>query len=232
MIQFLSPPNTPCLIFTKEEIFLHQQPLPQTWPQGDTAVPHHQPIKTIRRPLHPGAWLPYLGSFDRICYFTQIPELGIFIIASPVGRAAIFSIYHTNHSDREQLREYGFKLEYILPFVKDKEKDVTSFTHSRLVGIAVSPVQGMFDKPGAGGPDRSDGGGVFHRSGSEDGEKEEEEDDEDEEHDGNLNIDTDQQRVNVHRRWRLLMYYLDHTLISFEIERKRKGGPMVCDLVV
>jgi hypothetical protein len=142
----------------------------------------------MRRPLHPGLQDQKLASYDRHCYSTHIPELGIFIIASPVGRAAIFALTKSRNPIT-----YGFQLEYILPFASGDENEITSpeFSNSRLVGVAAGPVQGSFDLPGERGTGPKG------------------------------------------RRWRLLMYYMDHTVLSFEISRKRAGGDVgLGDLIV
>ena len=144
-----------------------------------------------------------MTSYDRHCFHTQVPELGIFIIASPLGRAAIFSLTKVrqpgvnNKSNHEY--KYSFRQEYILPFGKDEENKILSLaeTVARLVGVAVGPVQGAFNQPGE-----------RHRS-SEDlsGLRE--------------------------KKWRLLMYYTDHTVLSFELSRRRDGRePGVSDLVI
>jgi hypothetical protein len=142
----------------------------------------------MRRPLHPSSRDPSVGSYDRHCFSTQIPELGIFIIASPVGRAAIFALTKSRESDA-----YGFKLEYMVPFSSGTENEIVSPVDSRtrLMGVAVGPVQGTFDQYG---------------------------------------LDVPKPRE---RRWRLLMYYTDHTVLSFELARRRaKGEPWLGDLVV
>lgn len=160
----------------------------------------------MRRPLHTGPWAPFTGSFDRLCYFEQIPELGIFIVASPVGRAAIFSIYYVEGGEEENHpRRYGFKIEYILPFLKGKETEVVSITKARLVGVAVAPVQGMCDVKDGGGEGGRWGGKQSRARGDE---------------------------AEVPRRWRLMMYYTDNTVLSFELEKKREGQTTVGDLVV
>lgn len=49
-------------------------------------------------------------------------------------------------------------------------------------------------------------------------------------------MDTDmirQQRTPQTRRWRLLMYYTDHTVLSFELSKKKQGESTdLSDLVV
>jgi hypothetical protein len=130
----------------------------------------------MRYSLHPGPTVQSLLSHDRQCFATQIPELGIFIIGSPLGRVAIFALTKSRES-----RDFGFQLEYILPFYKHNENEILpppQSSHGRMVGVAVGPVQGELGR-------------------------------------------CEESRDS---RWRLLMYFKDHSLMSFELSRKRGGG--------
>jgi hypothetical protein len=184
----------PSLIITKNDIFLIQPPRHSSTRRYNPYNPSKDPYRVIaiRQPLDPGPLQYAFGSHDRLCFSTQIRELGIFIVASPVGRVVIFSL--TKH--RSTHVTYGFKLEYILPFFKDHENDVVSNLVKpgfRLAGIAVSPVQGMLDGEVGGYDARKCGEGL----------------------------------------WRLMMYYSDHTVVCYEIARKRKDGERgLGDLVV
>lgn len=150
----------------------------------------------MRRPLHPERHAPPLGSHDRMCYFEQIPELGVFIVASPLGRAAVFSIYWMKVKD-SAVPQYGYKLEYLLPFEGKNEKRVCDLRGGRLVGLAVGPVQGMFDVP------------------------------------TDVEEVMDEESLPQPRRWRLLMYFTDHTVLSFEISKQRATqSPALNELVV
>lgn len=183
--------DKPFLVLTKEEIFLVQRPF-----VTDTKDIISQ-VTSMQRPLHPGERIPSLASQDRHCYFSQIPELGVFIVASPIGRAAIFSLYRTMDEDSAH-RRYGFKLEYLLPFKQENENQIAGAPIGRMIGVAVSPVQGMFDGQG-------DADGT-----------------------------TDQEQgVHQPRRWRILMYYMDHTVLSFELSKPRGSeSPDLEELVV
>ncbi|KAL6708257.1 hypothetical protein ACN47E_003181 [Coniothyrium glycines] len=186
--------NCPLLILTKEEIFLYQHPKP---PSSSSPPPNPTtPIITMRRPLHPGPWTPFLNPFDRLSFFSQVPPLGLFIVASPVGRAALFTLYTTRDSAAAQPPRHAFRLAYILPFARGRPHEVVCVTRARLAGVAVAPVQGMCDEV-AGGE-----GAVFAGPRT--------------------------------RRWRLLMYYMDHTVVGYELyKRKDAGGEVdVGELVV
>lgn len=129
------PASSPCLILTKEEIYLVQRPFSSL---ADTSK---DSIITMRQPLHPGLWHPLLKSHDRLCYFAQISELGAFVIASPYGRAGVFTLYRTRGEDA--YAQYGFKLEYLLPYEQDNNREASNVHGvARLLGIAVAPVQG------------------------------------------------------------------------------------------
>ncbi|KAG9384630.1 CRT10 domain containing protein [Pyrenophora tritici-repentis] len=133
-------PSNPFLIITKEEIFLFQSPQVK---QGQSRP---ECVVTMRRPLHPGEWSLDLVPEDRHCYFAQIPELGVFLVGSPIGRVGVFTLYWTKDEGNPQPR-YGFKLEYLLPFREKNENMVVGmYLESRLAGVAVAPVQGMFDQ--------------------------------------------------------------------------------------
>jgi hypothetical protein len=96
----------------------------------------------MRRPLHPGRWEVTLRPEDRHCFLSHIPELGVFIVGSPIGHAGVFSIYYAMDEGVKRPR-YGFKLEYLLPFQQGNENEIAGVPTGRLVGLAVGPVQGM-----------------------------------------------------------------------------------------
>ncbi|KAF2024978.1 mitochondrial carrier [Setomelanomma holmii] len=188
--------HIPLLLIAKDDIYLVQRPL--NGPSDNAEL-----IPAMRYPLYPHGPGFWSDGHERQCYHAQIPELGVFIIASPVGRAAIFSLTRSRKpqalGEGKSVSEYGFYLEYILPFSMNEENKVWSpATHPQcpkamLLGVAVGPVQGMFDEV------------------DEDGEVTQPRD----------------------RRWRLLMYYSDHSVLSFEIARKRVvEEPGLGDLVV
>ncbi|KAF2790781.1 hypothetical protein K505DRAFT_419597 [Melanomma pulvis-pyrius CBS 109.77] len=177
----------PCVVVTKNEIYLLQRPLD---PNADDL-----PIITMPNPLCIGPWQQL--SHDRLCYTAQIPELGIFIVASPGGRAGIFSLtyFEGDYSD-----VFGFRLDHLLPFERQIGELGLGEAGNRLVGIAVGPVQGMLDPP----------------AGAEMGER---------------------TRSLGARRWRLMMTYDNHTVLSYELgkypEREdMDDAPGLADLVV
>lgn len=189
--------SSPFLVITKEDIYLCQRPL-------DYSGDYSDPIDVIRRPLHPverdSPWPLISGSHDRHCYTTQIPELGVFIVASPNGRAGVFSLTKTK-LETQARPLYSFELEYVLPFANDDENKVCDIDGAKLIGVATGPVQGMLDKPNE------------HSAGSEDA------------------MIGNSQPSN--RRWRLLMYFADHTVLAFELQKRKVSEmPEVDELIV
>ncbi|KAF2711120.1 hypothetical protein K504DRAFT_404323 [Pleomassaria siparia CBS 279.74] len=126
---------SPCLIVTKHEIYLIQRPLSPSTDTDDV-------ILTMKSPLGYDEFeSEHLQ--DRLCLSTQIPELGIFIVASPSGGVAILSLTQTWNEKTQQVL-YGFQYEHKLEGVFSKQK---------LAGIAVGPVQGMLDIGDEKGPE-------------------------------------------------------------------------------
>jgi hypothetical protein len=196
--------SSPLLIVTKEDIYLYQRPLDYASDQSDYIV-------TMRRPLHPAdLHIPCLfipGSHDRHCYTTQIPELGVFIIASPHGRAGVFSLTRAPGHESPQTTgrpQFSFQIEYILPFRNGDDRKVWDVEGARLIGVAAGPVQGMLDDA-----ERRVGVGE----------------------EGNGGDRYDEQPPSK-RRWRIMMYYTDHTVLAFELGKKREGGALDVEALI
>lgn len=77
------------------------------------------------------------GHFDRINLLQQIPELGVVVIATQVGRCAICSLTRLG-----QEGDYGLRVDWILPTRKQEEKGHRPL--AQLLGLAVGPIQGRF----------------------------------------------------------------------------------------
>ena len=93
----------------------------------------------------------------------------------------------------ELQKQSGFKVEYILPFRSQEEKGVRP--NKPLMGIAMGPVQGHETRPDAGSTlEVSEGGAPRPRF-----------------------------TKDSSRRFRLLMVYRDHTILSYEISRPAEG---------
>jgi hypothetical protein len=187
------------LIVTKEDVYLYQRPLDYAGDQSDYIV-------TMRRPLHPSdLHIPCLfipGSHDRHCYTTQVPELGVFIIASPNGRAGVFSLTRApGHGvgDVSGRPQFSFQLEYILPFANSDDRKVWDVEGARLIGVAAGPVQGMLDAESRVGEEGK--GDAYDEQPSK-------------------------------RRWRIMMYYTDHTVLAFELGKKRDRGALDVEALI
>lgn len=250
----------PVVIVTKEEIYLLQSP---HYCMGD----HRNPILFMRNPLYPPLKTNNNGNtnssasssasttaanggrgpiphYHRHCYATQIPELGIFIVATPAGRVGVFRLTRNNTPEGKVV--FGFRLECILPR-KERRDDrrgnggneageavniITDVWGRRLVGVAVGPLQGMLDKEGSGGRRREDN--------DEDSGDDNSDDDSGDEHQSGFGshagrgasetADTD--KIGS-RRWRLMMLFHDHTVYTYQLEKRMaKGVSGLGDLVV
>ncbi|KAL8784125.1 MAG: hypothetical protein Q9195_009169 [Heterodermia aff. obscurata] len=82
--------------------------------------------------------LRMLTTFDRLNMIHQIPELGVVIVGSAVGRVALLTMTKLN---RTESALSGFHIDWILPLKSQEDKGVRP--EAPLMGIAVSPVQGQ-----------------------------------------------------------------------------------------
>ncbi|KAF2736808.1 hypothetical protein EJ04DRAFT_575030 [Polyplosphaeria fusca] len=178
----------PALIVTKQDVYMLQ---PHTLSDPSPPTPDHPTIALQLPHLALGAE-PFAPPHDRLCYSTQIPELGIALVASPAGKLAVLDLTALVRKESEEPEEkivYGFKLATVLP-EKEVEQRWGFLAYVRLVGVAVGPVQGMLDGEWDAWSGRM-------------------------------------------RRWRVLMMYQDHSVVCYELSRRReKGGVNLEALVV
>ena len=106
-----------------------------------------------KRPFHqvlpPG--LQLLSHIERLNMVHHIPELGVVAIGNQAGRVALLTMTYLPKDDR-----YGFRIEAILPFKSQEEKNIRP--EAPLLGMAISPVQGeglRAYSPSSGTPDAS-----------------------------------------------------------------------------
>lgn len=139
--------------------------------------------------------LQFLETFDRLNMIHQIPELGVVVVGSAAGRAAILTLTTMKHINPLLS---GFRIDWIIPFKSQEDRGVRP--EEPLLGIAVSPVQGqgdqgeVADEEGA-GPDAS-------------------------------------RRLGT-RKYRIMLVYVGHTILSYEIDRSMTGtGFEVNDRIV
>jgi hypothetical protein len=87
---------------------------------------------------------------DILRHCLYVPELGIFVVASPTGRCGVFSLTGTDTEYRGRPKfVYGFRQEYLLPLDEQEFEDFwypsNDSMGNQLMGIAVGPVQGSLD---------------------------------------------------------------------------------------
>ena len=81
-----------------------------------------------------------LSQFERLNMAVQIPELGVVIVASQVGRVALLTLT-TRRGSKKSRDQHAFRLDWILPFKSQEDHDLRP--GGPLHGIAVSPIQGQ-----------------------------------------------------------------------------------------
>lgn len=143
----------------------------------------------LARQIMPPGFLHPLSNFDRLNLFQQIPELGVIIVASQIGRAAVITTTKTKALGARST--VGFRVDHILPF--KSQENIGVRPQMPLLGIATGPVQGresVQESAGDVSPARSE----EHAS------------------------------IITGRRYRLLMVYYDHTVLSYEIGRSTRGS--------
>jgi hypothetical protein len=161
-------PDCPILVVAKRDIFLFQSF--RDCVNQSSAAPYivlHEPLFQIFEEKLP-------AEYDRLCFVEQIPELGVVIVASSIGRAAVLTLTCNAHVITPGKPVFGFRLDHLLPFPEQERDGYRPACGGPLLGIAVSPIQGML--------------GVKQGP----------------------------------RRWRLLMYYSDHTVLPYEIGKERE----------
>ncbi|KZF21397.1 hypothetical protein L228DRAFT_240255 [Xylona heveae TC161] len=210
-----------CLLHTSEvDIRLVDKPSDRLRPSVSIRNPLHQ-----RLPPH----LSWLDRFTRLNMLASIPELGLLIIGSQVGRVSIFAL--TRSRNPPQL---AFRLDAILPFKSQEEAGQRP--NYPLMGIAVGPVQGRemssSTRPRAerGNSSSSDDDEEYEyqstRTPKEDTREPSERTDIDVDGSGSASTSTPEpwRAVESNRRYRLMLTYYDNTVLSYELGRTRYGG--------
>ncbi|KAI9654174.1 MAG: hypothetical protein M1831_005528 [Alyxoria varia] len=189
-------------------------------------------------------WHEQVNHLDRMNMSLQIPELGVIVAGSAKGRVMVCSLWELTPNpfygpEAEHLRRnsrYKYKrgtsiprgntntairtmrLDALLPLHSQEEKNQRPKTH--LVGIAASPVQGYLRSQRSSSNTSPASPSPHHSTFDFDdgaGQKREGPAPRDPRYDGH------------HGLWRLMLYYRDETVLSYEISRKRGGGIGACE---
>lgn len=129
-----------------------------------------------------------LATFERLNMIHQIPELGVVVIGSAVGRVAVMTLTRLKATNPTLS---GFCIDWILPL--KSQEDSGKRPEAPLMGLAVSPVQG-----------REDTDGISDMEGSP------------------LGAGRQSWRFEL-RKYRIMLIYADHTILSYEIARSTRG---------
>ena len=95
-------------------------------------------------------WLYHINNdYDRLSMTHQIPDLGIVIVGSAMGRVAIFTltrrVKHAGTSKAKVTESCAMRLDWVLPFASQEARGERPST--LLIGVAVSPIQGREFSP-------------------------------------------------------------------------------------
>lgn len=159
-------------------IYLRQEPTGPVTVKMDDALDQY----------YPPSFDP-LGWSDRLNMTAQIPELGVVVVASQVGRAALITLTRVRLKGGKY--KHAFRVDWILPFKSEEDEGLRP--NVPLAGIAVGPIQGR-------------------------------------EFQSNRSNDSSPPRRSSHRatgssrRYRLMLTYLDNTVLSYEIGRPMSGN--------
>lgn len=120
-------PNIPMLHCSASNLRLLNAPTAES--------PHIFCANILKQALPPIIERNGLGNFERLNMVHQIPDLGVVIIASQIGRCAVCSLTRNGRTGT-----LGLRVDWILPTRKQESKMLRPVRP--LLGIATSPVQG------------------------------------------------------------------------------------------
>ncbi|KIW27484.1 uncharacterized protein PV07_07217 [Cladophialophora immunda] len=106
-------------------------------PEADS--PHVFCANILKQALPPSIQRTTHANIDRLNMMLQIPELGIVVVATQIGRCAVCSL-----TKKEKTGTLGLRVSWILPTKKQELKGLRPF--GPLLGIAASPIQGCFKR--------------------------------------------------------------------------------------
>lgn len=102
-------------------------------PQADT--PHIFCARLLKQYLPPLLENSVHAALDRLNMIQQIPELGIVIVATQLGRCAVCSLTRRGHDG-----VFGLRVDWVLPTKKQENEGLRP--GAPLLGIAAGPIQG------------------------------------------------------------------------------------------
>ncbi|EXJ62477.1 hypothetical protein A1O7_02914 [Cladophialophora yegresii CBS 114405] len=137
-----SAPNIPTLHCSASNLRLLMTP------QADS--PHVFCANILKQVLPPRLNGFHPSHLDRLNMMLQIPELGIVVVATQIGRCAVCSLTRLTTTGT-----LGLRVDWILPTKKQQLKGIRPF--SPLLGIAASPVQGHFKSDKSAARETSEG---------------------------------------------------------------------------
>lgn len=147
-----SLPKSPIMLLCPHAIHLFQSPAFLSLAPGVRSTKSAQrsgPVTLLRFPLAQRmspALEASLAPHDRMNLFTQIPELGVVLVGSPVGRVAVITLHRlrldptTTPDGCETEPFYTMRLDHLLP-TKEQER-ANCRPMQQLVGISASPIFG------------------------------------------------------------------------------------------
>jgi hypothetical protein len=124
-----SAPNIPTLYCGASHLRLLMTP------QADS--PHVFCANILKQALPPAIERSNHAFIDRLNMVLQLPELGVVVVATQIGRCAVCSL-----TKRTNAGTLGLRVDWILPTEKQERKGLRPL--GPLLGIAASPVQGHF----------------------------------------------------------------------------------------
>ncbi|KAF2840435.1 hypothetical protein M501DRAFT_1002788 [Patellaria atrata CBS 101060] len=138
------PPDSPILITSVRDVFLTHPYRHQNHIINFAPPPFRPPWIPFHDPLRQSVGAGASASFhkqqrkDRMSLYAYIRDLGVVVVGSPKGRAAVFVLTKTHVVGRAV---YAMRLEHLLPFASE-ERD-RQRPEETLVGVAAGPVQGF-----------------------------------------------------------------------------------------
>lgn len=178
---------------TQQNILLHHTIQPDT-----DHRPHLSSTKKVlcRIPLHQHLLRhdEHLARLERLNMVLQIPELGMMVVGDQMGRVALLTMTRGKATTKKpKENEFGFRLERFLPLMS--QEDDNKRPKTELLGVAVGPVARHLLKR----PDYLDDDDYGY---------------------GHVRRREAWRELEGSRRYRVILYYRDHTLLSYEIGRR------------